>query len=76
MKGGPYLVMRYGPLIGREPDSRRIVSVLTRERTAMNALAYAHGWIAVDRTHGDQASRLWIAKRGAPATRRRSAEAA
>ncbi len=70
MRRGPYLVMRYGPLIGHASDSRRRVSVVTRERTANDALYYAQGWMAVERQHGDRAVSVWVAKQGAPATRR------
>ncbi len=64
MRTGAYLVMRYGPLIGRAPDSPRRISVLTRARTAREALEYATGW-------RHWLGSLWIAKQGEPATRKR-----
>lgn len=67
MRTGTYLVMRYGPLIGRAPNSPRRVSVVTRERTASDALYYAVGWMAVERQHRGPAA-LWIAKQGERAT--------
>jgi len=70
VRTGRYLVMRYGPLIGRAPDSRRRVSVVTRDTTPDAAWSYAQGWLSVERQHGDTSTLLWIAKVGAPATRR------
>lgn len=63
-----FLVMRYGPRpLG--PQHRRRVSVVSRQRTAFDALYYAQGWLSVDRQHGEQ-SLVWVVQAGKPATRR------
>lgn len=71
MRPGHFLVMRYGPMTGYPPDSRRRISVVTRETSASAALYYAKGWLEVERQHGDRTTSLWIAKAGASATRSR-----
>jgi hypothetical protein len=67
MRPGCYLVMRYGPMIGRPVNSRRRVALLTRSPTLLGAVSYAKGWLEVERRHSGR-SVVWVAKQGAPAT--------
>jgi hypothetical protein len=68
----PYLVKRYGPMIGR-PESARRISTAAQEYSVFEALSAAADLTMTSPRPSSRASRsaFWIEKRGQPATRTR-----